>query len=139
MVHTTRVLIVFRQNDAVAAQLVDGADMLAVAAYDIHMLAHLLDRASLLAATRAPAAEFIVEALAMLLLIFRIVAVQLVYALLTPSIIVGVMMFAIIMVGAKGADPIAMIFAAIAAAFAGVGRVAAVGQIAVAARDSPLS
>ncbi len=97
MVHAARILIGLRQDDAVAAQLVDGADMLAVAADHFHMFTDLLNRLPLFGAARAPGAEFIVEAVTMLPLIFGIVAVQFLDPLLAPGIIVGVMMLAIVM------------------------------------------
>ncbi len=108
--------------------------MCAVASDDFHMLANLLHCLALFSAPGPPAAEFSVEAIAIFPLIFGIVAVQFIQPLLTPRIIVGVMMFAIVMRGAKGAHAIAMIFAAIAAAFARIGCIAAVRQILVAAR-----
>src|SRR3546814_18029072 len=76
MMDAARLLVVLGQDDAVAAQLVDRADMFAVAADDFHMLAHLLARLTLLAAPRAPTAALIVDAFAVFALIFGIVAVQ---------------------------------------------------------------
>ena len=49
--------------------------MLAIAAYDLHMLLDLSDRLTLLASACPPSAELIIEAIAILPLIFGIVTV----------------------------------------------------------------
>ena len=78
MMRAAAVRVGLGQDDAVAGDLVDGADMLLVVADDFHMLADLAEQAALLHAAFAPAAEVVFEARLVLAAIVVIVAVELV-------------------------------------------------------------
>ena len=78
MVHSAGVGIGLGEEDAVAAHLVDRADMAAVGADHLHMLVDLAERLALALALRTPAAELLLELRLMLAAIFVIVAVEIV-------------------------------------------------------------
>ena len=79
------------QDDAVAGDLVDRADMLVVVADDFHMLADLAEQAALLLAAFAPAAEVAFETRLVLAAVVVIVAVELVDVALAPAVVVRVL------------------------------------------------
>jgi len=82
--------IVLGQHDAVAAHLVDGADMLPVGPQHLHMLGHARKRSALGLAFAAPAAELVLEPGGVLAAIFVIVAVKILDLAAAPAMIVVV-------------------------------------------------
>ena len=68
--------IALGQQDAIAADLVDRADMFAVRADHVHMLGDALQARSLRLPFVAPAAEFVRETLLILSAIFVIIAIK---------------------------------------------------------------
>ena len=94
MVPAARVLIVLGQDDAVAADLVDGADMRAVRTDHFHMLGDAAHMLALGLALLPPAAELLLELRLMLAAIFVIVAVELVDPLLAPLAVMPVVQVA---------------------------------------------
>src|SRR4029077_20557751 len=78
------------QDDAVAGDLVDGADMFVVAADNFHMFADGAEQAALLLPLFAPAAELAFEARLVLAAVVVIVAVKLAKVSVAPAAIVRV-------------------------------------------------
>src|SRR3954469_11838184 len=76
MVHPAGARIRFGEDDAVAAHLVDNADMAAVRSDHLHMLGDPAERLALVLPLRAPAAEIGLELRLVLAAIFVIVAVE---------------------------------------------------------------
>ena len=92
MVPPAGVGVVLGQDDAVAAHLVDGADMLAVRADHVEMLADVSEQVALALPRRAPAREFILEFRPVLAPIFVIVTVERGDLARAPAVIVAVAM-----------------------------------------------
>src|ERR1700761_2700930 len=76
MMATAGIGVVLGQYDAVAADLVDGADMRAVRSDDVHMLGNPVKRTALGLAFGAPRADLALEAGTVLAAIFVIIAVE---------------------------------------------------------------
>ena len=85
MMDAAGILVILGQDDAVATALVDLADMFAVAADDFHMFGNAGESAALALPFGAPIVEVIMEARAVFLAIFGIVAIQLVDPLLASA------------------------------------------------------
>src|SRR5438105_13956243 len=90
MMGATAFRIGFGENDPVAGDTVDSADMLVVVADDFHMLADLTEQAPLLLAPLAPAAKIAFEARLMFAAIILIVAIDVAEVPLAPATIVRV-------------------------------------------------
>src|ERR1700754_4950310 len=84
VVMATRVAIGFGQQDAVAAHMVDGADMLAIRTEHLLMLLRGPQRIALALASLAPGREFALEARLVLAAIFVIIAVERADLLVAP-------------------------------------------------------
>jgi len=90
MVLPTGIDIVLGQQDAITAHLVDGTDVAAVRTDDLEMLLHLVERRALRLPLRAEGREFILEARAVFLTIFVVVAVERGDLARTPIVIIAV-------------------------------------------------
>src|SRR6185503_7695234 len=90
VVATAGIGIALGQHDAIAAHLVDGADMRPVGADHLHLRRHPAKRAALSLAFVAPGAEFLLEPGAILAAIFVIVAVERGDLAAAPAVIIVV-------------------------------------------------
>src|SRR4249919_1837303 len=79
------------EDDPVATDMVDGADMLLVRSDDSHMLANLAEQLALALASGPPIAEIALEPALVLTAIIVIVAIELVQLALPPFAVVRVM------------------------------------------------
>src|SRR5688500_5640483 len=92
VVDAARVRVRLGEDQPVAGHPVDGPDMLAVVADDLHMLADLAEHLAFALAAFAPAAEVVLELRLMLAAILLIVAVELVELPLAPLLVVRVVL-----------------------------------------------
>ena len=104
MMAAAGIVIALGQEDAIAPDLVDGADMFAVRADHLHMLGHLQQQTPLRLAFVAPAAELVLEPRPVLAAIFVIVAVERRDLVAPPAVIVVVAG-----IGAVPAPPFALV------------------------------
>jgi len=93
--------IVLGKQDAIAADLVDRSDMLAVGPDDIHMLLDRVQRIALGLARRTPCAELIVEFRPVLATIFVVIPVERLDLTPPPAVIIVVPIVVVAIVHAR--------------------------------------
>src|SRR6185437_6615070 len=90
MMDAAAVRIGLGQNDPVARHLVDGPDVLVVAAGDFHMLADSSEQVALTQPALAPGAEVVFEVQLMLAPIFVIILVEIAHVAVAPASVVRI-------------------------------------------------
>ena len=90
MMATARIGIALRQQDAIAAHLVDSADMRPIRSDDVHVLLDLAELIALALTARTPCREFILELRPVLAAIFVVIAIERGNLTAAPNMVVAV-------------------------------------------------